>query len=176
MFSINAFTCTFYEENLCIVIINWTYFFLGVYCYPECGFMRRFIYKLQQFFYGRNGTDGLNLFLMIISVVLLTVSMFIDNYIADSILSTSALLLIVLQLLRSFSRNLYKRRRENAVFMSVIYRIKGFFSLRKRKWKERKTHRYKKCPACKAQLRFPKNKGKIQVTCPKCGKKFTTKV
>ena len=138
--------------------------------------MRKLLYKLQCFMSGRNGTDGLNLFLMIMYLVLVVTSAFIPNVIAHFILSGIALSLIVWQFYRTFSRNIYKRRRENAVFMSMFYRIKGFFTLRKRKWKERKTHKYKKCPACRAQLRLPKKNCKIQVTCPKCGKRFTMKV
>ena len=138
--------------------------------------MRRLLYTLQCFMSGRNGADGLNFFILILYAVVAIVSAFVTNPIADMILSFSALGLLIWQIFRTFSRNLYKRRRENAVFMRVIYKFKSFFTVRKRKWKERKTHKYKKCPACKAQLRLPKKNCKIQVTCPKCGKRFTMKV
>lgn len=36
-------------------------------------------------------------------------------------------------------------------------------------------HKYMKCPHCKAQLRLPKGKGKISVTCPVCKKEFVKK-
>ena len=138
--------------------------------------MRRLVYKLQCFMSGRNGTDGLNLFLMVIYIILFVSTIFVQNSIADSILGMLAIGILVWETFRAFSRNLYKRRRENAAFMSVVYKIKSFFVLRKRKWKERKTHRYKKCPGCKAQLRLPRKHCKIQVTCPKCGRRFTMKV
>lgn len=31
------------------------------------------------------------------------------------------------------------------------------------------------CPNCSTRIRVPKNKGKIKVTCKKCGEKFITK-
>ncbi|MBR3838676.1 MAG: hypothetical protein IKJ75_02985 [Clostridia bacterium] len=138
--------------------------------------MRKLIYKFQQFMSGRNGPDGLNLFLIFIYMALIIANMFVRNVIANSIILSLALLVVVMHFFRMFSRNVYKRRRENATFLGFFYRIKNFFKRRKRVWKERKTHKYKKCPACKAQLRLPKRNCKIQVTCPKCGHKFTMKV
>ena len=41
-------------------------------------------------------------------------------------------------------------------------------ALNKQKHLNRKTHLYFKCNNCKANLRVPKGKGKIEVTCPKC--------
>lgn len=38
-----------------------------------------------------------------------------------------------------------------------------------------KTHSYFKCPKCNAELRVPKGKGKIRITCPKCGEQFVEK-
>lgn len=138
--------------------------------------MRKLMYKLQQFMMGRNGSDGLNMFLLVLYIVIILASMFVRNIVAHSILLGVALLVIIWNIFRTFSRNLYKRRKENAVFMGFFYRIKNFFVRRRRKWKERKTHKYKKCPACKAQLRLPKKNCTIQVTCPKCGNKFKMKV
>lgn len=138
--------------------------------------MRKLMYKLQQFMIGRNGSDGLNLFLLFLYMAIIIASLFVRNIVAHSILLGVALLVIIWNIFRTFSRNLYKRRKENAVFMGFFYRIKNFFVRRRRKWKERKTHKYKKCPACKAQLRLPKKNCTIQVTCPKCGNKFKMKV
>ncbi len=138
--------------------------------------MRKLMYKLQQFMMGRNGSDGLNLFLLFLYMAIIIASLFVRNIVAHSILLGVALLVIIWNIFRTFSRNLYKRRKENAVFMGFFYRIKNFFVRGKRKWKERKTHKYKKCPACKAQLRLPKKNCTIQVTCPKCGNKFKMKV
>ena len=74
-------------------------------------------------------------------------------------------LLIVTMLCRMFSRNIAKRRRENEKFC-------GFFKLWKNKFRDRKTHVYRKCPSCKAVLRLPKAKGKHTVVCPRCKNRF----
>lgn len=38
--------------------------------------------------------------------------------------------------------------------------------------KQRKTHRFFKCPECGVTVRVPKGKGKIKITCPKCKNAF----
>jgi uncharacterized C2H2 Zn-finger protein len=35
-----------------------------------------------------------------------------------------------------------------------------------------KSHKFFKCPSCHNILRVPRGKGKIFVTCPKCGERF----
>ena len=47
--------------------------------------------------------------------------------------------------------------------------------INKKKWENRKTTKYIKCPTCGQTLAVPKGKGKIRVTCPKCGTKVETK-
>ena len=81
------------------------------------------------------------------------------------VISTS---LIVWIFFRMFSRNLGKRRRENEKFC-------GFFKLLKNKFRDRKTHVYRKCPNCRAVLRLPKSKGKHTVVCPRCKNRFSVK-
>ena len=34
-------------------------------------------------------------------------------------------------------------------------------------------HRLSKCPKCEQKLRVPMNKGRLEVTCPKCNNKFS---
>ena len=38
-----------------------------------------------------------------------------------------------------------------------------------------KEHRYYDCPRCRQQVRVPRGKGKISITCPKCKEKFVKK-
>ena len=47
--------------------------------------------------------------------------------------------------------------------------------INKKKWENRKTTKYIECPTCGQTLAVPKGKGKIRVTCPKCGTKVETK-
>ena len=119
---------------------------------------------LRQFMYGRYGFDALSNFLLIISFILYLVFIIVGL----DILIFIPLLIIGYSYFRCFSRNIQKRYNENLKFKTFFKPLVSFFALRKRMFKDRKTHKYFKCPQCKQYLRIPKNKGKLQVTCPKC--------
>lgn len=87
-----------------------------------------------------------------------------------------ALALMVWMMFRIFSRNIYKRQLENQKYLRVSGKIKGWFTLQKNKVRDRKTHRYRSCPHCKATLRLPNKKGSHTVCCPKCKKDFQVKI
>ena len=55
-------------------------------------------------------------------------------------------------------------------------KVKGFFNLQKREFADRKTHRYRTCPHCKATVRLRYKKGNHTVCCPKCRKDFNVKI
>ena len=48
--------------------------------------------------------------------------------------------------------------------------------LQKSKHRDRKTHVFRKCPACKSVLRLPRQKGKHTVRCPRCQHRFDVKI
>ena len=54
-------------------------------------------------------------------------------------------------------------------------RIIKSFNYNKKKYEERNTHMYKKCPNCKQKIRLPLKKGKHTVKCPNCSYKFEVK-
>lgn len=76
---------------------------------------------------------------------------------------------------RMFSRNLEKRAQENLAFLRVRSKFIRFFNHIKTRLRQRKTHRFYKCPSCKQQLRVPKGKGLISIRCPKCQTTFKKK-
>ncbi len=119
--------------------------------------------------YGRYGSDTLNKTLIIVYAVAVVVSTVLSLFIDSIWFSFSyfifSMTLICVIFFRMFSRNIQKRRRENDRFC-------GFFKLRRNKFRDRKTHIYKKCPHCKAVLRLPKAKGKHTVICPRCKNRF----
>ncbi len=82
---------------------------------------------------------------------------------------------IILTYFRMFSRNIPARQREYYAFLKVWGPVKSWFALQKRKFSERKYTRYFKCPQCKQQLRAPRGRGKIEVTCQRCHHVFITK-
>ena len=128
--------------------------------------------RIIKFMMGRYGTDELYYFLLGICFVLIIANLFIGSYIVSAIES----LVFFYSLFRFLSRDVYKRRAENKKFLKLFDKPKDFFNLQKCKKRDRKTHIYKKCPACKNNLRLPREKGKHTVVCPCCKNRFDVKI
>lgn len=123
---------------------------------------------LNKFMAGRYGGDQLSTVLILLSLFL-TLSGRLYNV---PLLSYIGYIPLGVSIFRMFSKDISKRRMENykfAIFMSPVY---SWFKRIESRFKDRKTHRYLKCPNCKSKLRLPKGKGKLMVTCPKCKEKF----
>lgn len=146
---------------------------------------------MQDFMKGRYGVDDLTTALGAIGVVLTLVG----TIFSLRTLSIIALLIIVLGLVRAFSKNFSQRRAENEAFLRLMARIPvigerftgrhgGYrphpgssnaanFERTKRTaqkmWANRKTTMYFKCKNCGQMLSVPRGKGRIRVKCPKCG-------
>ena len=131
--------------------------------------MRNFIYRIQQFMYGRNGVDGLGIAILVLNFI---VRMFSPFSILFYLLSWALLVLFVY---RVFSKKLYQRRKENNFFMKYFYKVSNYFksatSLARERAIVKKTHKIYLCPKCKKRLKVPKGKGKIEISCP-CSHKF----
>ncbi len=127
--------------------------------------------KIWRFMQGRNGVDELYNFTVLISLIPLVLSIFIKG-IAGLILSLIYIVLIVWSLFRYFSKDLYKRRKENADFLRRSKGSAAFFRLQRDRIRDRKTHVYRKCKNCKAVLRLPKKPGEHTVCCPQCSHRF----
>ncbi len=125
-------------------------------------------WKLEQFMRGRNGTDSLSSFLTVVAMILLIIS-FIP---AVSWLVIISFALFVYSMFRSYSKKLDKRRAENAAWLKLTKPMREGWRLMRRRFADRKTHRYFKCKRCGQYLRVPKGKGKIVVTCKNCGERF----
>ena len=126
---------------------------------------------LSRFMYGRNGTDQLGWASLILLLVLNTVNLFTrgSSEVVYTVLSTASFLLMVWILFRMFSRNLPKRRGENAWFLNKIVNPLRAGSQNRRMRSADKEHKYFTCPNCRTVCRVPRGKGKIIITCPKCG-------
>ncbi len=133
--------------------------------------MQNFLYKVREFMYGRNGIDGLGIFLFILNFALRNVSYYSRN----GLLNILSLILLCIVIYRFFSKNLSRRRKENDVFMKYFRKIYAWFSnqtsLARDRARIRDTHKIYLCPKCKRKLKVPKKKGKIEISCP-CGNKF----
>ena len=73
---------------------------------------------MARFMYGRNGVDQLGLTSLWTAIVLDVVNLFIKNKTAYAILSSIALVITAWVVFRLFSKDLSKRRAENALYMS----------------------------------------------------------
>ncbi len=117
--------------------------------------------------------DSLGVALLVTAMILSVVNIFFRfNPYAYYIISLVRSVLLLLFILRALSKNIYKRQRENQVFLRIWSKVAGFFKLQKKRIRDRKTHIYRICPHCKAQLRLPRRKGKHTVRCPKCNYRF----
>lgn len=125
---------------------------------------------LRRVMIGRYGVDQLSIALLVISVILTIVGIFPKTY----VLSTLALIPLLLCYFRTFSKNTRKRYEENQKFLSFWNPIRNTFTKRVERSKD-KTHRFFKCPKCSKTVRVPKGKGKICITCPICKEEFIRK-
>jgi len=120
---------------------------------------------------GRYGPDHLAIALIVLSFIV---------SLLYAILGVTALLYISyiifgIVIFRMLSRNIYRRRAENDKFIRYWWPVRTKIRRRLESIKQRRTHKFFKCPNCKNTLRVPKGKGKLQVTCPKCGNRFMKK-
>ncbi len=134
------------------------------------GWFARMGQKMAVWMYGRYGNDDLNRFLTVLSLILLVISFIPVLW----FLWGAALVLLIWSYVRMFSRKLDKRRRENERYLKMAKPFRDFFKLQKNKFRDRKTHVYCRCKRCRAVLRVPRGRGKIDITCPKC-KSITVK-
>lgn len=126
--------------------------------------------KIRNFMIGRNGHDELNFFIIALVGILLIVNIFAKK----SFILTLALIFLIYSYYRSLSRDISARQSENKKFLDTVEPLRRKFSFSKNKVKNRKVYKYFKCPKCGLQMKVPRGKGKILVTCKKCGEKFTT--
>ena len=128
--------------------------------------------RIARFMVGRNGADALYHAIIFVCCIIVVVNVFVGSFLL-SLLETG---LIIYAIFRVMSRNVYKRRQENAVFLKILSKPKKHFEFRAVKRRDRKTHVFKKCPKCKNNLRLPRDKGKHTVLCPCCKNRFEVKI
>ena len=127
---------------------------------------------LSKFMYNKYGMDQLNMALLWGGIILSLLSMFIPNQLARIFITYIPLVLCIIRML---SKNYSARRAENDRFMQMMYPILRKANKMVARVKGSKTHKYLKCPNCKQELRVPRGKGQITVTCARCKVKFDAK-
>ena len=142
----------------------------------------KFRETLARLLYGRYGADELYNVLFVAEIALLvlgTVFSLLGNAVPllsvlSVLLYLSALGLLIWAMYRFFSRNIEKRRWENAAWL----RFKAKLSPKKKPAlpPDTPTHIFRACPKCRATLRLPRQVGKHKAKCPRCGHSFGVKV
>ena len=120
--------------------------------------------------YGRYGNDQLNMVLVLLSLALYLVFA-VTSW---TFLYAVSFMLMAVALFRCLSRNYDRRRAENGKILSLVQPVTRWYRLR-RTIRRDKDHCYFKCPNCGQQLRVPRGKGRITVTCRGCGASFQEK-
>ena len=129
--------------------------------------MRNFFHQIGQsfrrFMAGRYGSDKLNLVILITGVIASLLSSMIPLVPVKAILVLGSYVLLFWAMFRMLSRNTYRRYEENRKFFLFFQKLRDYH------------HKYFYCPRCHQQVRVPRGKGTIVITCPKCREKFTRK-
>ena len=125
---------------------------------------------IQRLMAGRYGIDQLNVALLLL-YLLLSLPAWLFHL---DLLQLLADLLILVVILRMFSRRIARRQAENARFLRLVGPIVHNYNVRRCRRRD-KEHCYFRCPNCGQQLRVPKGKGKISITCRSCGASFEEK-
>lgn len=153
----------------------------------------------------RTGLDALNKALLMGALISGLLSLFFAYGTVPRLILTGILAAcIVLAVYRLFSANRQRRYMENQRYLTFTTSVRDFFSARggalrggawrkkqprkerththrARKarsnptWNEIKHYKYLICPQCTQRLRVPRGKGRLLVTCTRCGNKFETK-
>ena len=124
---------------------------------------------LSNFMLGRNGADQLFIAQIVAAVVLKLLSNMTDM----GLLSLFSTAMLVWALYRALSRDIPRRGDENQRFLTAGERVRGDVRAWRERLRHRKEYKFFHCPGCGNWLRVPRGKGKIQITCPRCGHRFS---
>ncbi len=126
--------------------------------------------KLIRFMQGRYGNDRLGQVMLMVALVCMVLSLF-----RIPLISTIGLAVLVLAYYRIFSRQIARRAAENQKYIQLEWKVRAKLQKRRQALAQRKTHRIYKCPNCRQKIRVPRHKGRIAISCRKCGTEFIRK-
>lgn len=125
---------------------------------------------LNMFMLGRNGVDFLNKHLFRIAAVIAGVNLLLSGWVGilPPVMAGYALFW-------TLSRNLTVRQMEDLTARETYDRVRDKITGAMQRAKQSRDYRFFSCPGCGSYLRVPRGKGRIQVTCPRCGHRFDRK-
>lgn len=127
-------------------------------------FLKELKRKFLLFMRGRYGHDELNLVLLGLYLLFMLLRFISPIRWLDNLFLSLGFFVILIAIIRSFSKNIYARSKENELYLK--YKHKYFYQ-------PKPTHKIYHCPSCNQKVRVPKGRGKIEITCPKCKNRFT---
>ena len=125
----------------------------------------------RNFMTGRYGIDQLTIALLVVGMVLTFTGDVFDSY----TLTMISYVVFLASIYRTLSRNILARQKENNKYLQYFNPARAWLKGKYNIVKSNKDYKYFKCPNCKQELRAPRGKGKIAVTCQKCHTKFIQK-
>lgn len=116
---------------------------------------------IRTFMWGRNGFDDLNRLLFVILLFLDILAGITQSRLLWGMFAAGSLLLFY----RMFSKELAQRQIENDQYLKII-------RVQRLRHELRKDYRIFVCKGCGRNIRVPKGKGRVEITCPVCGSKI----
>ena len=118
----------------------------------------------NKFMKNRYGVDELNKFFLKLYLII----MFINIFINFKILNYFKLIIFVIFVFRSLSKNIFDRSKENRIYLDIK---SNRFKIKRN---NKNNYIYKKCKKCKKKLRLPipSSIGIKTVKCPNCKNKM----
>ena len=127
---------------------------------------------------GRYGFDQYSRFLCLVGCGCLVISLFtkkVGSGYVSLIFTWAALVMLIWCYWRTLSRKIQQRQAENIRYLNLKSRFVGWFGFQKDKFQQRKDYSFYRCPGCRAAIRVPRGKGRIRITCRRCGYAFERK-
>ena len=116
--------------------------------------------------------DSLSKFLLVAALVCNLIVQFNSTKKIGVLFYFASIGLLLYLYIRFMSRDCAKRVAENQAFLEKTAWIRDFFRGQSNQSGNTKDHRIYKCPSCGQKIRVPRGKGRIEICCPKCGRKF----
>lgn len=140
--------------------------------------MKNFVATIRNIWMTANGFDSFSRFLLKMGLFVMMLSLLFR----ERAVSWIGFAILLFLYIRTFSKNKQKYNQQNSTFLkykrratSLFQRQINVFQKFRDKLQQRKIYRFYKCPNCKQNIRIPKGKGKVIITCPSCSTKFVKK-
>lgn len=129
--------------------------------------------RFKKFMVGRYGIDQLSTALNTLFFILVILGLITKH----SIFLYLSLIPMFYNYFRIFSKNFSKRYNENRIYTNMMSPVYDFFEkiklkINKNKKRDKVKYKYYHCKNCGQELRIPRGKGKVVITCPICKHTF----